>query len=383
MIFTLEALRARFGDSLLLHYGDKKAPKLIVIDGGPAGVYPDSLRPRLDQLRKGQTLPIQLLMVSHIDGDHISGVIALTQDMIAAQGPRPYQVVRLWHNSFDDVLGNGLQTLSAALSSAVQAASTGSPVPAHVMSQLRDDSVLADVADVGHGQTLRDNAKRLGLQVNAPFKGLVMAPAKGAKVVDVGDGLTLNVVGPDKARLEELRAKWDETVAAMQAKQKKEAEALAADFLDKSAPNLSSIVVLAEADTGGGQKKTMLLTGDARGDFVRDGLKRAGLMQGGKLHVDLFKLPHHGSDRNVDEQLFREITADNYVVSADGTYGNPDLPTLQWISNARGQDKFTIHLTNHEPRLQDFFDAEKAKGKKYKVVFRKPDALSVTVKLGE
>ena len=35
MIFTLEALEAKHGDSLLLHYGTKKSPQLIVIDGGP------------------------------------------------------------------------------------------------------------------------------------------------------------------------------------------------------------------------------------------------------------------------------------------------------------------------------------------------------------
>ena len=33
-IFTLEALPARKGDSLILNYGTKAAPKLVVIDGG-------------------------------------------------------------------------------------------------------------------------------------------------------------------------------------------------------------------------------------------------------------------------------------------------------------------------------------------------------------
>ena len=34
-VFTLEALEAKHGDSLLLHYGTLDAPRLIVIDGGP------------------------------------------------------------------------------------------------------------------------------------------------------------------------------------------------------------------------------------------------------------------------------------------------------------------------------------------------------------
>ena len=34
-MFAFEAVRARFGDSLLRHYGTEEDPKLVVIDGGP------------------------------------------------------------------------------------------------------------------------------------------------------------------------------------------------------------------------------------------------------------------------------------------------------------------------------------------------------------
>jgi hypothetical protein len=116
----------------------------------------------------------------------------------------------------------------------------------------------------------------------------------------------------------------------------------AADFSDESVFNLASIVVVAEA--GG---RTMLLTGDARGDDVREGLREAGLWrEGGTLHVDLLKLPHHGSDRNVDEQFFRDVTADHYVVSGDGRHGNPEVATFEMLLAARaGGPPFTIHMT--------------------------------------
>ncbi len=112
-------------------------------------------------------------------------------------------------------------------------------------------------------------------------------------------------------------------------------------------------------------------------------LKSSGLLKGGKIHVDILKLPHHGSDRNVAPEFFEKITADHYVVSADGKFGNPEVETLQMISDARGSDKFTIHLTNREPRLDKFFAGEKKKGKKYDVVFRDPKELSLWVDLGE
>ena len=101
--------------------------------------------------------------------------------------------------------------------------------------------------------------------------------------------------------------------------------ALAA-YVDKSVPNLSSIVVLAEA--GG---KRMLLTGDARGDKILEGLRArrpAGRpARTSKMHVDLLKVPHHGSANNLDDDFFERITADHYVFSGDGEHGNPERET--------------------------------------------------------
>ena len=76
-------------------------------------------------------------------------------------------------------------------------------------------------------------------------------------------------------------------------------QALAAEFVDESIHNLSSVVVLAEFDG-----KRMLLTGDARGDFILESLREAKLLKNGKLAVDIFKVPHHGSVRNAAAELF-------------------------------------------------------------------------------
>ncbi len=92
----------------------------------------------------------------------------------------------------------------------------------------------------------------------------------------------------------------------------------------------------------------MLLTGDARGDHIRAGLVAAGLAKGKKLHVDVLTVPQHGSRRNLDEAFFRSVTADTYVISAGGRYGQPDLETLQWIvSSAKGRPRsITLVVTN-------------------------------------
>jgi len=49
----------------------------------------------------------------------------------------------------------------------------------------------------------------------------------------------------------------------------------------------------------------MLLTGDARGDYIIDGLERAGYLRNGPAKLDIVKLEHHGSARNTDENFFK------------------------------------------------------------------------------
>lgn len=344
MIFTLEALRARHGDCLLLHYGDDDDPRLIVIDGGAARVWEDRLRDRLAALREervagdDEALPIDLLMVSHIDDDHINGVLDLTDhlaDLAEKQRPRPYDVRSLWHNSFDDVLGNHPEELLRPGTAAVGGASAAEGVPAATVRAHQSALVLASV---NQGRKLRDNARRLRLRVNSPggTDGLILAAEEPVRF----GGLSFRVVGPSRRRLLELQQEWDRFLEEKGLGQVSPVEA--ADFSDQSVFNLASIVVLAEAEG-----KTMLLTGDARGDDVREGLRDAGLWREGQtFHVDLLKLPHHGSDRNVDTDFFRDVTADHYVVSGDGRHGNPEVATFEMLLTARTDGRpFTIWMT--------------------------------------
>jgi len=376
MLFTLEALEAKHGDALLLHFGTTTKPQLIVIDGGPAGVYTKTLKNRLDALKAarslGDPLPIRLVMVSHIDDDHINGVLQLTKrldELREQRKPLPYNLLTLWHNSFDDILGNQADALTANLHAAVKAVSVGAAMPPDLPIQRPSSLVLASVKQ---GRELRNYATTLSLNVNEGFNSLVTIPEEQkSKSVSFGGGLSLTVLGPREDRVRDLQDRWDKEI-------KKLGVARHAAFVDQSVFNLSSIIVLAKAG-----RRTMLLTGDARGDDILEGLKQAKLFKGGTCHVDLLKLPHHGSDHNVSTEFFRQVTADHYVVSGNGEHGNPEIATLNMLSDARGQAEFMLYLTNEEPRLTAFFQQEKAKGKRYTVMFRKEDSSSIRADLGD
>ena len=400
MIFTLEALKAAYGDALLLHFGTLKAPSVVVIDGGPSGVYRTVLRPRLvalmankKRLVDGQ-LPLPLVMVSHIDDDHVNGVLELAKELTDGPGKKPFVVHGLWHNAFDDILGNGATEMAAALETAVRSILTTGVLPAS--SPLKHTHSGLVVASVRQGRELRLAAQAGAWRVNHEFGGkLVRAKAGAAKPIPIGKpgGLTFTVLGPLEPEIQALQEEWESEIKRLGVAK---AAARAAEYADDSVFNLSSLVVLAEAKVKGGKKRRMLLTGDARGDHILAGLTAAKLMKDGKCHVDLLKLPHHGSDRNMEEAFFRTVTADHYVVSSNGErFDNPDAATLKWLVEARsGGTPFTVYLTypvsefkfkkrtRIQSELQAFIDTGRSTGA-YKVICREPGAPSVRVDLGD
>ena len=342
MFFTLDVRRARKGDCLLLHYGSKTEPGLAVIDGGPSNVYVPHLRPRLDQIRKARglaasaPLPVDLLMVSHIDDDHIKGVLELTKELVEAAGPPPLKINGLWHNTFDDIIGNNPDKLRAAVTAAFGAASLSGD--GEEIEGLNPD-VAKVFASVGQGFRLRDDARALKLRVNPQFKGKLIIARKKGKQIDMGKGLKFKVIGPMNDEVLALQQAHDDFLE----KQQKTGESSLAAFADKSVANLSSVVVLAEVSG-----RRILFTGDARGDKVLEGLELVGLLTNDEkstIHVDVLKCPHHGSNRNVEPIFFRRITADHYVFSGNGEHGNPERETLEMLWAERGDAKYTVHLT--------------------------------------
>ena len=386
MIFSLEALQAFNGDSLLVHAGTAEAPVLVLVDGGPKDTWPNSLKPRLDELRGERapdgTLAIDLAMISHIDDDHIAGMLLLADDLVAQQdepGPPSYAIATLWHNSFDDVLDDPDKVRAAALE-----------ILARPLDDARADELRragrAVVASVEEGRDLRERAEQLHWGINEPFGGPVVMPQKGARTITIG-ALKLTVLCPHQKQLDRLQKEWDEWLAK-HAELVQDATPAPASTgkppRDQSPFNLSSIVVLAECEG-----KRMLLTGDARDDHILDGLDEAGIAKDGKTHVDILKMPHHGSIRNMRPEFLQRVTADHYVISANGSDGNPDRETLDLLAAARPDDKFVLHLTNRrgEERLEEKLDAfladRKAAGREYAVSFREENARSLRIDLLE
>jgi hypothetical protein len=364
-VFSLEALQAMEGDALLLHYGSAAAPKSILIDGGPAGVYKKFLKPRLAALaeqRGANPLELRHCFVTHLDSDHIRGVLDFAEDI--PNEACPADCTSFWLNVFDKRL---LAHLPPAAAAALPDASP--------------KSIQAVTSSIKDGMELMDAVGKLKADRNGGADVLV---ADGAGVpLDLGEPeLGVTLVCPDLAHLRKLAAEWEKKVEKDTASK--------AEYVDASVFNLSSLVLVVEASHADGRQARMLLTGDARGDHIIAGLGNAGLLdKKRRAHFDLLKVPHHGSDRNLTLEFFQQIQARHYVISANGRDDNPSIKVLEWIAMAAEDKDYVLWMTNRSdethPVLEQNIAAALASqpGLRAHLRFREDEALSLTVDLFE
>jgi hypothetical protein len=256
-----------------------------------------------------------------------------------------------------------------------------------------DEKTAAVLLSVSQGNSLASALKTLQLGGNFPFNGAVRSRL-GTKPTQI-DNAEVTILGPSETRLEKLRKLWTSAKAGAtdDVKQAALQELFAPQSrLDRSVPNLSSIVLLVEFE-----KKRLLLTGDARGDHIVEDWVALKISDE-KRKLDVLKVPHHGSWANNPRVLFEFFQADHYIFSGDGAHGNPHPKVIEGLIELQGHREITLHFTNanvawEQPHnlqregrtasnLQCLLtESRSAYGGNWKVSCRDADALSVMVDL--
>jgi hypothetical protein len=357
MIFSLEVVRARRGSCLLLHFGPRHDPGLILIDGGPRGVYGPFLRPRLEMIGKARgrwesrPLRVDLVIASCADGDHLAGLLDLTRDLREAQAskrPPLADVSGLWHNHVADIVQDKSHELINAARSAFGPTSRDD-FPDRMMDEMEGSldhrsevnpamtlDTLKILAAAEQEYELLGDTKQLGIPLNAEFDGRLVASDPSGKRVEIKHGLTLTVAAPMLRDVETLREFHSEWLMERRKSSMSPAAALIA-YADRSLRVVTSLVLLAEIEG-----KRMLLAGGARSDTMMRALE-AGRMMRDRLAVSVLTVPQDGS---ANEQFFRAIVADHYVFSGNGEDDSPSRETVQMLYAARGDDAdYTLHFS--------------------------------------
>jgi hypothetical protein len=388
----LTVFRSDKGDCLLVTSAD--GSRRMLVDGGMRTSYTPHVAPALGRVQRGGR-DLDLVYVSHIDQDHIAGVLQLLDDLVAwrvhdyqrthgnprhpaPEAPRPPDVKAIWHNAFHETIGKNAGPIEDMLA-AKAAIFSGAEFP-----RLREaiETQANLVASIGEAIRVsrRIGAEQLGIPLNPQFQGRLMLVTDNARALRLGP-IRITIVGPFPEDLRKLRGEWNdwledngEALARIRARAERDAgrlhasevarvidplvqEALAlgrfegerlalAERLGRrgkvTTPNLASLMLLLEE----GQTK-VLLTGDGHWADILKGLERAGkLGAGGKLHVDVLKVQHHGSEHNIEAKFCDAVTADHYVFCGNGAHENPDLEVVELVVRRRlaGPDGRPFHL---------------------------------------
>lgn len=362
-------IQAEYGDCLLLESSNSNNSNFILIDGGPSQTYKRHLNIALKEIVTNNRL--DLIILSHIDNDHVLGLIDLLEAIKKnreGNGDELINIKGLWHNSFNDLFGTNLESnklvqnlfLSKRFSFMI-GRDFNTKLPA-----------LSALKGVSEGRDVTKLAEELRVPINAQFGGdPIVAAGEEFKIIELGK-MKFHILGPTQKSLDKLKKVWDDWERHhIQAEIPIDGyEALLA--LDSSITNLSSIMFLVES---AGMK--MLFTGDGLGGDVLESLSKRGLLDSqGRLHVDILKVPHHGSERNLSVQFFDTITADLYIISANGRDDNPSFLTLKWIieSGKKHHRKVTIVATNKTENIKKALQIYDTKQYQYRFVFLEPKA---------
>jgi hypothetical protein len=354
------------GDCLLLESRDGTT---ILIDGGMSDSYTHHVRQFLADWRNKQKRPLDLVYVSHIDQDHIAGVLQLMNDIIDWRVYRhkrehgedwdepkflePPEVARLWHNAFHDLIGENVGEVTSML--AARGAQLATNANLELQKVGADYQAIAASVPEAIKLSRRVSASQLKIPLNKEFGGLL------AMVRDPPDQIRLNgpdsplirVIGPFEKDVEKFRDKWKRWLNANKKKLSK-VERWAGD--EDARFGLGGVVALGIDDELGNRRavteenlaslmlfvehdgQTILLTGDGHHTDIIAGLKHNKRLDEDKekgLHVNVLKVQHHGSEHNLDRAFAKRITADHYVICGNGLHENPDLRVLQVIFESR------------------------------------------------
>lgn len=353
------------GDCLLLEGTESGR---VLCDGGMAASMRRHVRAELSKLRDNN-LKLDYVYVSHIDQDHISGVLQLLEDELEwslfdyhrqAGGtpirkpkiPRPPEIGGIWHNAFRDQIGKNAGDIEDLLAAAAPALlATSVPELVDLGEEMQQIAVsipeAIKVSQYASPKLLNIPVNRLPGSNEDPK--LLMYRA-GQETFDVGS-MRFTIIGPTREELELLRKGWNnflrdidnrKKISDLRAEIKRKVDVFGQeafdlrawngieDFKGVTTPNIASLMFMVEEG-----ERRLLLTGDSQQDIILKGLQLAGFLDDGYCHVDVLKVQHHASEHNVDENFCRRVSADHYVFCGNGSHGNPEPIVIRQIYDSR------------------------------------------------
>ncbi len=333
---------AKSGDCFFIEF--IKEDFRILIDGGYAETYHESLCPFLKELNN-KSKHINLMIISHIDQDHINGIKVLLQENGNARQPNIIFIDEVWFNGFrhSDIVREQKE------------------IPFYeknILQMLANQNGLSDnkdgIYDISftQGDSVAELLIKNNYNWNTSVKGRAIC-IDGMEQIYFGN-IIIQTLNPTQAVLNELADHW---IASLKSKCRQvvindnhlfddafegsyinehddwvtiekeisynndipeyDWKSLAEqkdEIMDTKLANCSSISILIFYNN-----TTLLFPGDCAIDRFKDYLPNK---------IDIVKLPHHGSGKNVTKEFIQRTDVAYYLISTDGRHTGHPSPVI-------------------------------------------------------
>lgn len=341
----IKLIPAEYGECIVVSVGGKKQFNLL-IDGGVAKTYQEYVKSEIQRIKiLGQR--INLMVCTHMDNDHISGLVQILKKT-------NYDLVdNVWYNGF-------LQVVSRKFYSQKDNNYTD-----------RDNKILETIISQG---TIPDGEQEVGINegmsmgvlvenrkipLNEIVAGQAISTESVRNTIEIAKNVYISILGPSKENIIEVEEYWKKEMVSrnfmfrvsnkiklMEAFEY-QLERIKTQYLeerlniseiddlekyigdlkefDESIVNRSSISFILGYDN-----KKYLFLGDAVIDETI--LRNIENVVGVKYRFSAIKLPHHGSRYNITHEFICRYTADEYYCLTNSKkYDHPDLEVLATI----------------------------------------------------
>ena len=313
----IQVLKAEYGDCIFISIKKEEREFNILVDGGLIETYQNlrnrrhpagPLKELIKELKQTSRL-IDLMIVTHIDDDHIGGI----KKWFESDFPSNEFVKKIWMNGDMEVEDNA--DLNNSVTKAIS-----------VIKKLRDNNISFD-DELVKGRSCENEFCIIR----------IVAPAKEYR----------NTIA--KA----IHASLDNATNTNDSDSKSFKELVQEEWKMESITPANKASIAFELEIWDGEK--FLFLGDADYDDIMSGLAIFHRDKSEKLKYDVVKLSHHGSKNNFHPNFFERVHANYYIVSSNGKhFGHPDKEVLAHIIC----NSDSSILFNYEERMKEILTSQ-------------------------
>lgn len=316
MSINVLSFKAENGDAFLIKFDNGQN---ILIDMGMPKTYENEIRQELIELKEAEQ-KIDLLIISHIDEDHIGGAIKFLEEN---KNNEIIEISEIWHNSYKHLQFENAKVLEVKEDTL--------SILKSIIKQNQTTNQLNGVQNISckQGSSLSSLIYKYNYSWNTTFANSAIFIENKSEVI-IGD-LKFIFLSPTQEKLKKLSKKWlqelskkkysfeisdeevfddafefymkflhdtDIKISSISSKKSLNFKELSKiEEKDNSVTNGSSLAFIVEY-----KDKKLLFLGDSHEDIIFERLVKL-KDKDYDLKFDLMKVSHHGSNKNISNRL--------------------------------------------------------------------------------